>query len=73
MAGLNLGSIARLLALLLLIRGLALDSGGLGLEPWCKELRLVHLALKIADYACRRDVLGLVHGYKALVEPDLTV
>ena len=62
MAGLDLGGVAGLLAFLLLVDGLALDCGGLGLEPRGEELGFVHLALEIANYAGGCDVLWLVHG-----------
>lgn len=66
MSGLDAGGVAGLLALLLLVRGLALDGGGLGLEPWCEELRLVHLTLEITNCAGGGDILWLVNGYIAL-------
>lgn len=73
MSGLNAGGVAGLLALLLLVGGLALDGGGLGLEPWCKELRLVHLTLEVADCAGGGDILWLVYGYIALVSAFVSV
>ena len=62
MTSLDLSGVAGLLALLLLVRGLALDRGGLSLKPWGEELGFVHLALEIADHACGGDILWLVHG-----------